>query len=39
MASKFDRVIVLEEGRLAEQGSFDELDKDGTALRSLLESA
>lgn len=39
MASKFDRVIVLDEGRLAEQGSFDELDKDGTALRGLLESA
>lgn len=39
MASKFDRVIVLDEGRLVEQGSFDELDKDGTALRGLLESA
>lgn len=39
MASKFDRVIVMDEGRLSEQGSFDELDKDGTALRGLLESA
>lgn len=39
MASKFDRVIVLDDGRVAEDGAFGELDKDGTALRSLLESA
>jgi len=39
MASRFDRVIVLDDGRVAEDGAFGELDKDGTALRSLLESA
>lgn len=39
MASKFDRVLVLDDGRLAEEGTFEELDKDGTALRGLLESA
>lgn len=39
MASKFGRVIVLDEGRLAEQGTFAELDTDGTALRELLETA
>jgi ABC-type multidrug transport system fused ATPase/permease subunit len=39
MAAKFERVIVLDDGRLAEQGTFEELDKDGTALRGLLETA
>ncbi|MDE0781257.1 MAG: ABC transporter transmembrane domain-containing protein [Alphaproteobacteria bacterium] len=39
MASKFDRVIVLDDGRVAEDGTYVELDKDGTALRGLLESA
>ena len=39
MASRFDRVIVLDDGRMAEEGSYAELDKDGTALRGLLESA
>ena len=39
MASKFDRVIVLDDGRLAEEGSYADLDKEGTALRGLLESA
>lgn len=39
MASKFDRVIVLDDGRVAEDGAYGELDKDGTALRGLLESA
>lgn len=38
MASKFDRVVVLDDGRVAEEGSYDELDKDGTALRGLLEN-
>jgi len=39
MASRFDRVIVLDDGRVAEDGAFGELDKDRTALRGLLESA
>ena len=38
MASRFDRVIVLDDGRVAEDGAFGELDKDRTALRGLLES-
>lgn len=37
-ARNFDRVIVLKNGRVAEQGSFAELDKEGSALRELLES-
>lgn len=37
-AKSFDHVIVLQTGRVAEQGSFDELDKDGSPLRELLES-
>ena len=37
-ARNFDHVIVLKGGRLAEQGSFAELDKEGSALRELLES-
>ena len=39
MTSRFDRVIVLDDGRLAEDGTYVELDQDGTALRGLLESA
>lgn len=39
MASKFDRVVVLDDGRLVEEGAFDDLNQDGTALHALLESA
>ncbi len=39
MASKFDRVVVLVEGALAEQGTYAELDREGTALHELLQSA
>ena len=39
MTSKFDRVIILDDGRVAEDGTYVELDKDGTALRGLLDSA
>ncbi len=39
MASKFDRVLVLSDGRLAEEGSYAELDTEGTTMRELLESA
>ena len=37
-ARNFDHVIVMKSGRVVEQGSFAELDKDGSALRELLES-
>ena len=39
MASRFDRVAVLVDGRLAEEGRYDELDKEGTALHELLQSS
>jgi len=39
MASKFDRVLVLSDGRLAEEGSYAELDTEGSTMRELLESA
>ena len=37
-ARNFDHVIVLKNGRVAEQGSFAELDREGSALRELLET-
>ncbi|MDH3737788.1 MAG: ABC transporter ATP-binding protein/permease [Alphaproteobacteria bacterium] len=39
MAAKFDRVVVFAEGRVAEQGDYNELDRDGTALHEMLQSA
>ncbi|MBT3930760.1 MAG: ATP-binding cassette domain-containing protein [Rhodospirillaceae bacterium] len=39
MASRFARVVVLEDGQIAEQGTFDELNKEGTALHELLQSS
>jgi putative ABC transport system ATP-binding protein len=36
LAREFDRVFVLEEGRLVEQGVFAELERPGTALSRLL---
>jgi ABC-type multidrug transport system fused ATPase/permease subunit len=36
LARAFDRILVLRAGRLVEQGSFDELDRDGTHFRELL---
>src|SRR5262249_12931192 len=36
-ARQFDRILVMVEGRLAEQGAFAELDKPGTALTTLLQ--
>ncbi|MBP2311567.1 ABC transporter ATP-binding protein [Azospirillum soli] len=35
-ASAFDRVIVLKDGRVAEQGRFEELNKPGTLLHELM---
>ncbi|HJM48451.1 MAG TPA: ABC transporter ATP-binding protein [Alphaproteobacteria bacterium] len=34
---EFDRIFVLRGGRLVAEGSFDELDHEGTALRQLLD--
>ena len=38
-AEKFHHVVVLKDGRIVEQGSFDELMKNGGAFRDLLEAA
>ena len=39
MAAKFDRIVVFADGRVTEQGQFDELNRDGTALHDMLQSA
>ncbi|NNE85035.1 MAG: ABC transporter ATP-binding protein, partial [Alphaproteobacteria bacterium] len=39
MAAKFERVVVFADGRVAEQGAYDELNRDGTALHEMLQSA
>lgn len=36
MAEKFDSVLVMRQGRVIEQGTFDELRKDGTYFSELL---
>jgi ABC-type multidrug transport system ATPase subunit len=38
-AEKFNHVIVLKDGRIVEQGSYEELVKNGGAFRDLLEAA
>lgn len=38
LARPFDRVVVMRSARVAESGTFEELDRDGTALRELLEA-
>ncbi len=38
-ASRFDRVLVFEAGRISEQGTFDELNQDGHKLKELLVHA
>jgi len=37
LARHFDRVVVMSEGRVAEQGRFEALDKPGSALAKLME--
>jgi ABC-type multidrug transport system fused ATPase/permease subunit len=37
LARQFERVLVMADGKLVEQGSFAELDKPGTALTGLLQ--
>lgn len=39
MAAKFDKVVVFAEGRVVEQGPYDELNRDGTVLHEMLQSA
>ena len=39
MAAKFDQVVVFSEGRVVEQGRYDDLNRDGTALNDMLKSA
>ena len=36
LARGFDRVVVMQSGRAAECGTFEELDREGSALRELL---
>jgi ABC-type bacteriocin/lantibiotic exporter with double-glycine peptidase domain len=39
MAAKFERVIVFAEGRVVEHGPYSDLNREGTALYDLLQSA
>jgi energy-coupling factor transporter ATP-binding protein EcfA2 len=36
LARAFDRVLILDEGRVVEQGTFAELDHEGSALKRML---
>ena len=36
LAQSFDRVLVMRGGRVVEQGSYAELDKDGSYFKELL---
>lgn len=38
LASNFDRVLVVHNGKVVEQGAFAELDRDGSALRELIDA-
>ncbi len=38
IAQSFDLVLVMRGGRVIEQGTFKELDREGTALRELLQA-
>lgn len=38
LAADFDEVLVARGGKIVEQGRFDDLDAEGTALRGLLDS-
>jgi ABC-type multidrug transport system fused ATPase/permease subunit len=37
-AERFDRILVMKNGRIVEQGSFAELDRDGTEFKRLLSA-
>jgi ABC-type multidrug transport system fused ATPase/permease subunit len=36
LARQFDRVLVFSDGQLVEEGRFDELEREGTALPQLV---
>ena len=38
MASDFDRALVMKSGRVIEQGTFGELNREGTALHDLVQA-
>ena len=38
LAQRFDQVVVMKNGRVAEVGGFDELNREGSALAELLSS-
>ncbi len=38
LASSFDRVLVMRGGKIVEQGKFEELDRDGSVFRELLDA-
>ena len=38
LASHFDRVLVMRNGKVVEQGAYGELDRDGSALRELIDT-
>ncbi len=38
MARRFDRVLVMRGGKVVEQGTFEELDVEGRALRELMDA-
>ena len=38
MAREFGRVIVMKSGRVVEQGTFEDLDREGSTLHDLLET-
>jgi ABC-type multidrug transport system fused ATPase/permease subunit len=38
MAENFDQILVMKSGRLIEQGTWDELNKEGSALHDLVQA-
>lgn len=38
-AARFDHVVVMRQGRVAEEGRFDDLDHEGTALHDMIKAA
>jgi putative ABC transport system ATP-binding protein len=35
-AARFDHVLVMRNGRVVEQGGYDELNRDGSALHEMI---